>query len=103
MSKNPLAIKMTDKVNLLDYDRKSLESFFTEMGDKSFRAQQVLKWIYHQGTVGFNEMTNLSKSLRAKLEENTCIKAPKIKSEQKSADGTYKWLIEIDAVAVITP
>lgn len=87
---------MTEKVNLLDFDRKSLESFFTEMGDKSFRAQQVLKWIYHQGTINYNEMTNLSKSLRAKLKESTCIKAAKIKSEQKSSDGTYKWLIEID-------
>jgi len=86
---------MSDKVNLLDYDRKSLESFFTEIGDKSFRAQQVLKWIYHQGTVDFNEMTNLSKPLRLKLEQHTSIKAPGIKSEQKSADGTYKWLIDI--------
>jgi 23S rRNA (adenine2503-C2)-methyltransferase len=87
---------MTETVNLLDYDRKSLESYFTEMGDKSFRAQQVLKWIYHQGIVDFAGMTNLSKSLRAILEQNTCIKPPKIKSEQKSEDGTYKWLIEID-------
>jgi len=87
---------MTDKVNLLDYDRKSLESYFIEMGDKSFRAQQVLKWIYHQGAVDFESMTNLSKSLRATLEKNTCIKPPEIISEQKSEDGTRKWLIQID-------
>jgi 23S rRNA (adenine2503-C2)-methyltransferase len=87
---------MTDKVNLLDYDRKSLESYFIEMGDKSFRAQQVLKWIYHQGVVDFDSMTNLSKPLRATLEQNTCIKEPEIISEQKSEDGTRKWLIQID-------
>lgn len=87
---------MNGKINLLDYDRKSLESYFTEMGDKSFRAQQVLKWIYHQGAVDFESMTNLSKSLRRTLEENTCITPPSIKSEQKSEDGTRKWLIQID-------
>ena len=87
---------MTDKINLLDLDRKALESYFVKMGDKSFRAQQVLKWIYHQGVIDFNEMTNLSKSLRTILTENAFIKAPNIKSEQKSSDGTYKWLIEID-------
>jgi 23S rRNA (adenine2503-C2)-methyltransferase len=87
---------MTDKVNLLDYDRKSLESYFIGMGDKSFRAQQVLKWIYHQGAVDFESMTNLSKSLRATLEKNTCIKPPEIITEQKSEDGTRKWLIQID-------
>ncbi|MBL1142979.1 MAG: 23S rRNA (adenine(2503)-C(2))-methyltransferase RlmN [Proteobacteria bacterium] len=87
---------MSNKVNLLDYDRKSLGEYFTEIGDKSFRAQQVLKWIYHQGVVDFEGMTNLSKPLRAKLEQNTCIKPPEIISEQKSEDGTYKWLIQID-------
>ena len=87
---------MTDNVNLFDFDRKSLESYFLEIGDKSFRAQQVLKWIYHQGVIDVNDMTNLSKSLRTKLEQTTCIKPATIKSEQKSEDGTYKWLIEID-------
>ena len=85
---------MTDKANLLDYDRKSLEAFFIEMDDKSFRAQQVLKWIYHQGAVDFEAMTNLSKSLRAKLKQNTCIKPPEITSEQISEDGTRKWLVQ---------
>ncbi|MEM6998679.1 MAG: 23S rRNA (adenine(2503)-C(2))-methyltransferase RlmN [Pseudomonadota bacterium] len=87
---------MTDKINLLDYDRKSLEAYFTEIGEKSFRAQQVLKWIYHQGIIDFDAMTNLSKSLRSKLKENVHIKLPKIISDQKSEDGTHKWLIEID-------
>ncbi len=87
---------MTNKANLLDYDRESLEAYFIEIGDKSFRAQQVLKWIYHQGAIDFASMTNLSKTLRAKLEQNTCIAPPKIISEQKSEDGTRKWLLQID-------
>lgn len=85
-----------NKPNLLDYDRCSLEVFFTEMGDKSFRAQQVLKWIYHHGETDFSAMTNLSKLLRQQLEQNTCINLPKIITEQKSSDGTRKWLIQID-------
>ncbi len=82
--------------NLLDYDRKSLESYFIEMEDKPFRAQQVLKWIYHHGAVDFKSMTNLSKSLRSRLEQNACIKLPKIITEQRSEDGTRKWKIQID-------
>lgn len=87
---------MTDKPNLLDYDRKSLESYFIETGDKSFRAQQVLKWLYQHGVVDFNSMTNLSKNLRSYLEQNACIKLPEIISEQQSEDGTRKWLVRID-------
>ncbi len=87
---------MINKANLLDFDRKSLESFFIEKGEKSFRAQQILKWIYHQGSIDFESMTNLSKNLRSTLEQNTCIKLPEIITEQKSEDGTHKWLIKVD-------
>lgn len=87
---------MTDKTNLLNYDRKSLEVYFDEIGDKSFRAQQVLKWIFHHGIVDYQSMTNLSKNLRSKLEENTVIKLPEIVTEQKSEDGTRKWLVRMD-------
>lgn len=87
---------MTDKRNLLDHDRQSLETYFTEIGDKSFRAQQVLKWIYHHGVINFSEMTNLSKTLRKELEQNTTIRLPEIITEQNSTDGTRKWLIRID-------
>jgi 23S rRNA (adenine2503-C2)-methyltransferase len=87
---------MTDKTNLLDYDRKSLETYFDEIGDKSFRAQQVIKWIFHHGIIDYPSMTNLSKNLRSKLEENTVIKIPEIVTEQKSEDGTRKWLVQLD-------
>lgn len=87
---------MADKTNLFDYDRKSLENYFEEIGDKSFRAQQILKWIYHHGIIDYQSMTNLSKSLRNTLEETTTITLPEIITEQRSEDGTIKWLVKVD-------
>jgi len=86
----------SEKINLLDYDRNTLGAYFTERGDKSFRADQVLKWIYHHGVTDFDSMTNLSKTLRTELEQHACIRLPSIVTEQKSSDGTRKWLIKID-------
>ena len=94
---NPLKGQiMEDRTNLLDLDRKSMTLFFAEMGEKSFRASQVLKWIHQAGVSDIDQMTNLSKSLRAKLKDIACIKAPEVKLEQISKDGTRKWLLEID-------
>lgn len=85
----------TDKVNLLDFDRKGLAAFFVEMGDKPFRATQILKWIYQEDVTDFDQMTNLSKSLRAYLNENCTITAPEILIEQVASDGTRKWVVEM--------
>lgn len=82
-----------EKVNLLDLDRKSLRAFFTEMGEKPFRAEQVMKWIYQQGVDDFAEMTNLNKNLRAKLQERCEIVAPEIKVHQQATDGTIKFAL----------
>ncbi|WP_031432989.1 23S rRNA (adenine(2503)-C(2))-methyltransferase RlmN [Methylomarinum vadi] len=84
-----------DKINLLDYDRKGLQAFFVEMGEKPFRATQLLKWIYQEGVEDFDQMTNLSKTLRAWLQDHCCIKAPEIVAEQKASDGTYKWVMQM--------
>ena len=85
-----------DKVNLLDYDRQGLEVFFTELGEKAFRATQILKWIYQFGVDDFDAMTNLSKSLRDKLKAVAEIRVPEIVSQQLSDDGTIKWLLRVD-------
>ena len=85
------------KVNLLDLDRQELEVFFTGMGEKPFRASQMLKWIYQFAVDDFDAMTNISKSLRARLEREAEIRVPEIVSEQQSADGTIKWLLRIDS------
>jgi len=81
-------------INLLNFDRKGLEVFFSGLGEKPFRATQLLKWIYQEGVEDFNLMTNLSKSLRAYLQENCIIAAPEIVVEQIASDGTRKWVMQ---------
>ena len=61
-----------DKVNLLDFDRQGLRDFFTQIGEKPYRAEQVMKWIYHDLEDNFENMTDVGKALRAKLTEATC-------------------------------
>ena len=89
------------KVNLLGMTRAQLESFFTEIGEKKFRAQQVMKWIHHQGVRDFQEMTNLGKALRDRLSQTAEITPPIIDSQQDSADGTRKWAIKVEGGALV--
>lgn len=88
---------MTKLVNLLDYDRASLGQYFVELGEKAFRADQVIQWIHQQGLMDFDSMTNLSKGLRQRLKETAEIRLPEIVVEQGSADGTRKWLLRLDS------
>jgi 23S rRNA (adenine2503-C2)-methyltransferase len=84
-------------VDLLDLDRGGLEAFFAqELGEKPFRGRQVLKWLHGRGVSDFDAMTDLSKSLRAKLHERARVFEPRILSEQRSSDGTLKWLLELE-------
>lgn len=84
------------KINLLDFDRQGLRAFFAEeLGEKAFRADQVMKWIYHFGCDDFELMTNINKSLRQKLIDVAEIKAPIVSSAQHSADGTIKWAMRV--------
>jgi len=84
------------KIDLLGMDYAGLVDFFAKMGEKPFRAGQVMKWIHQFGVSDFNDMTNLSKALRQKLMDSAVIRTPKIVSEQRSNDGTIKWLLEVD-------
>ena len=81
-------------INLLDFDRKGLAAFFVDLGEKPFRATQLLKWIYHEGVEDFEQMSNLSKSLRTYLIEHCCIETPEIVIEQRASDGVRKWVLE---------
>jgi 23S rRNA (adenine2503-C2)-methyltransferase len=83
-------------INLLNLSDSELRSFFQDIGEKSFRADQVMKWVHHSGVNDFDQMTNLGKALRQKLKEAAVIQAPKIISKQFSKDGTRKWVLEID-------
>ncbi len=84
------------KINLLGLDREGLEAFFTARGDKSFRASQVMKWIYGQGVADFRAMTNLGKALRTDLDECAEVRLPDIAEDQCSDDGSRKWLLRLE-------
>ena len=84
------------KTNLLDLDRSGMEAFFESLGEKRYRAHQVMKWIYHQRVADFARMTDLGKTLRTKLEDAAEVRAPKPLVEQQSADGTAKWMLGLD-------
>jgi len=81
------------RINLLDFDLARLRDFFQSIGEHSFRAEQVLKWIYHSGVTDFALMTNLSHELRQRLARIAVIEPPRILRQQQSTDGTVKWLM----------
>ncbi len=87
----------TSKVNFFDLPRTDMDVFFADLGEKSFRSTQVLKWIHHFAVDQFDEMTNISKSLREQLNLVACIKTPDVVEHQVSSDGTQKWLISLDS------
>ena len=84
------------KVNLLDLDRTAMERWFASLGEKPFRARQVLRWIHQRGAQDFDAMTDIARSLRARLAEDAEIRAPAIVGDSTSADGTRKWLLKVD-------
>ncbi len=85
----------SDKINLLDLDRAGLHALFIELGEKGFRADQLMKWVYHDGVDDFDAMTNFSKVLRARLNERCEVRLPTIEADQPSRDGTRKWLLRL--------
>lgn len=91
---------MTDdtrqRLNLLDFSTERLKQHFTDIGEKQFRAVQLIKWMHQASLDDFEGMTNLSKSLRQDLLENAEIRAPEIVMEQQSSDGTIKWLLRLE-------
>lgn len=85
----------TSKVNLLGLTQPQLEKFFESIGEKRFRAGQVMKWIHHFGAEDFDAMTNIGKALREKLNACAEIKGPEIVSQDISSDGTRKWVVRV--------
>ena len=82
-------------INLLGLDRAGLEAFFETIGEKKFRASQLMKWIHQLGVVDFREMNNLSKDLREQLAEISCISNLEVAQDLLSKDGTRKWLLRL--------
>ncbi|WP_162616644.1 bifunctional tRNA (adenosine(37)-C2)-methyltransferase TrmG/ribosomal RNA large subunit methyltransferase RlmN [Aggregatibacter kilianii] len=92
---NAAGADVAKKVNLMNLTRAQMREFFAELGEKPFRADQLVKWIYHFGEDNFDNMTNLNKKLREKLKSVAEIKAPEVAVEQRSADGTIKWAMQV--------
>ena len=90
------------KINLMDLTRQQMREFFKELDEKPFRADQLVKWIYHFGEDNFDNMTNINKKLREKLKAVAEIKAPEVAVEQRSADGTIKWAMQVGEQQVET-
>lgn len=90
------------KINLMDLTRQQMREFFKQLGEKPFRADQLVKWIYHFGEDNFDNMTNINKKLREKLKAVAEIKAPEVAVEQRSADGTIKWAMQVGEQQVET-
>ena len=85
------------RANLLDFDRQGMRDFFAGLGEKPYRADQVMKWIYHRLESDFGAMTDLGKGLREKLPEVAVVAPPKALLDKASSDGTCKWLLGMDA------
>lgn len=92
-SRQVIVNAIASRINLLDFDEAGLRGFFESIGEKPFRAQQILKWVYHHAETDFEAMTDLGIALRQKLKLIAEIKLPEILHEQRSVDGTVKWLI----------
>lgn len=84
-----------DKVNLLGMSRKKMETFFEELGEKKFRASQVIQWIHQHGVDDFEAMTNVSKALRTRLAAVAEIQGPDVVLHHQSRDGTRKWVMKM--------
>lgn len=89
------------KVNLLGMTRGQMEAFFLDLGEKKFRAQQVLKWIHHAGVTDIEQMSNLGKALRERLHDIAEVRPPEIVSQHDSTDGTRKWAIRIEGGGLV--
>ena len=83
--------------NLLGLSREKMKALFSEIGEKSFRAQQIMQWIHQRGELDLDAMTDISKSLRGQLEQSVDIRLPKIVADYPSDDGSHKWVIEVES------
>jgi len=90
-----------EKLNLLGLDREGLAVFFAQLGEKPFRARQILQWIHQRGVTEFDQMTDLSHALRERLNGLAVITSPRVIREQLSEDGTVKWLLSVSGGSAV--
>ena len=84
-------------VNLLDFGAGGLADFCVEIGEKPFRARQLLRWIHQSGVSDFTSMSDLAKALREKLAATAVIEPPRVISDHTASDQTRKWLLSVGA------
>jgi 23S rRNA (adenine2503-C2)-methyltransferase len=89
------------KHNLLGLDAEELSRYFLTLGEKPFRARQVLRWIHQLGEPDFASMSDLSKALRDKLAQTACVAPPQIVGDTPAQDGTRKWLVKVDGANAV--
>src|SRR5512135_2414420 len=87
----------TPKTNLLGLTRSELEAFVAGMGEKPFRARQLMKWMYRRAVGDIEAMTDLGKDFRQRLTAIAEIRTPEVIVSQRSADGTRKWLLRLES------
>jgi 23S rRNA (adenine2503-C2)-methyltransferase len=87
--------------NLLALDAAALAAYFETLGEKPFRARQVLRWVHQAGEGEFARMSDLARGLREKLAELACIAAPRIVGDTRAEDGTRKWLLAVDGANAV--
>ena len=96
-------------MNLLGMPQGELEEYFVAMGQKPFHARQFMRWVHQRGVLDFEQMTDLSKPLRAGLAESATLELPQVLSQHDSKDGTVKWLFAsgsgqaVEAVFIPSP
>ena len=83
------------KPSIYSLSRQGMQEWVLEQGEKKFRADQIWEWLYRKRVQTFEEMTNLSKDLIAKLNEQFVVNPLKQRIVQESADGTVKYLFEL--------
>ena len=86
---------MSEKINLMDLDRKGFESLAESLGHKAFNGRNIMKWIHKHGVTDIEAMTDVSKKLRSQLQQAAYIQIPEIIFEQPALDGTTKWVLEL--------
>lgn len=90
------------KTNLLGLPKAELEAFVVALGEKPFRARQLMTWLYKRRVDDFAAMTDLSKAFREKLAAVAEVRLPEVVAEHASADGTRKWLLKAGRSDTVT-
>src|SRR5512134_2741533 len=89
------------RANLLEFDAGGMAAFFAAIGEKPFRARQVLRWVHRAGEAEFERMSDLARTLRERLATTAAVTPPRMVRDTIAADGTRKWLLDVGAANAV--